>query len=85
MDVRGGIVDSGTKDDNMELKGRKKRGRLQGRLMDVNEDMQRVVVTEDDRDKVKGRQIVSYGGRSRKKKKKVCTCPETADKKLLTN
>lgn len=61
MDVRGGIVDSGTKDDNMELKGRKKRGRLQGRLMDVNEDMQRVVVTEDDRDKVKGRQIVSYG------------------------
>lgn len=61
MDVRGGIVDSGTKDDNMELKGRKKIGRLQGRLMDVNEDMQRVVVTEDDRDKVKGRQIVSYG------------------------
>lgn len=61
MDVGGGIVDSGTKDDNMELKGRKKRGRLQGRLMDVNEDMQRVVVTEDDRDKVKGRQIVSYG------------------------
>lgn len=61
MDVGGGIVDSGTKDDNMELKGRKKIGRLQGRLMDVNEDMQRVVVTEDDRDKVKGRQIVSYG------------------------
>lgn len=61
MDVGGGIVDSGTKDDNMELKGRKKRGRLQGRLMDVNEDMQRVVVTEDDRDKVKGRQIVSCG------------------------
>lgn len=62
MDVGGGIVDSGTKDDNMELKGRRKRGRLQGRLMDVNEDMQRVVVTEEDpRDKVKGRQIVSYG------------------------
>lgn len=62
MDVGGGIVDSGTKDDNMELKGRKKRGRLQRRLMDVNGDMQRVVVTEEEpRDKVKGRQIVSYG------------------------
>lgn len=62
MDVGGGIVDSGTKDDNMELKGRKKRGRLQRRLMDVNEDMQRVVVTEEEpRDKVKGRQIISYG------------------------
>lgn len=62
MDVGGGIVDSGTKDDNMELKGRKKRGRLQRRLMDVNGDMQKVVVTEEEpRDKVKGRQIVSYG------------------------
>lgn len=39
---------SGRKDDNMELKGRRKRGRLQGRLMDVNEDIQRVVVTEED-------------------------------------
>lgn len=44
---------------NMELPGRRKRGRLQGRFRDaVKEDMQRVGVTKEDAKRVRWRQMI---------------------------